>query len=240
MKSIWSILGGGLGWAVGGPIGAIVGATIGAAIDSASGDKSRDLPPHQNTTATDFHVSLLILAAEVIKADGVKDQRELDHVRNSFVTMFGAEKANASFRIFNDLLKKEVPLIEVCTQIRLNMPIAGRRQLLHFLYSIAASDGHIHPKEIELIDRIAAYLQIESVDANSLKAMFNQSSDSDYKILEVHPEASAEEIKRSYRNLAKKYHPDRVDGMGEDVKKAAEEKFRTLKEAYDRVMAKKK
>src|SRR3954471_4739270 len=49
-----------------------------------------------------------------------------------------------------------------------------------------------------------------------------------YEILEVQKTSSGEEIKRSYRKLAVKYHPDKNPGDH-----AAEEKFKELGEAYD-------
>lgn len=50
-----------------------------------------------------------------------------------------------------------------------------------------------------------------------------------YEILGVKKESSAEEIKKAYRQLALRYHPDRVE---EPEKKAAEEKFKEISEAY--------
>ncbi|MDZ7266798.1 MAG: molecular chaperone DnaJ [candidate division KSB1 bacterium] len=49
-----------------------------------------------------------------------------------------------------------------------------------------------------------------------------------YRILGVSEDASVEEIKKSYRNLAKKYHPDRNKGD-----RHAEERFKEINEAYD-------
>ena len=50
-----------------------------------------------------------------------------------------------------------------------------------------------------------------------------------YEILGIAKSASVDEIKRAYRGLALKYHPDRVSA---DQKKDAEEKFKELSEAY--------
>ena len=49
-----------------------------------------------------------------------------------------------------------------------------------------------------------------------------------YEVLGVSKDASADEIKKAYRKLALKYHPDRNPGD-----KAAEEKFKEAAEAYD-------
>ena len=45
--------------------------------------------------------------------------------------------------------------------------------------------------------------------------------------------ATDEEIKKAYRRLAMKYHPDKVEGLGEEVKKNAEAQFREINEAYE-------
>lgn len=59
--------------------------------------------------------------------------------------------------------------------------------------------------------------------------------ENDYKILEVSPDATDDEVKKAYRAAAKKHHPDKVSHLGEDVRKAAEEKFAKVNEAYERI-----
>ena len=54
-----------------------------------------------------------------------------------------------------------------------------------------------------------------------------------YETLGVARSASDDEIKKAYRAMAKKYHPDTVANLGEEIKKKATEKFRSVNEAYE-------
>lgn len=57
-----------------------------------------------------------------------------------------------------------------------------------------------------------------------------------YKILEINENATEEEIKKAYRKLAMKYHPDKFSNSNEEEKKKAEEKFKEINEAYENVI----
>ena len=118
------------------------------------------------------------------------------------------------------------------------MNYEGRLQLIHYLYGIALADGQVHDAELRMLETISSYLQIENSDRDSIKAMYYRDTEADYKILEVDANVSDEEVKKAYRKMAVKYHPDKVDGMGEDVRKAAEEKFKRLQEAYENIKKK--
>ena len=69
--------------------------------------------------------------------------------------------------------------------------------------------------------------------------MFYKSAESAYKILEIEPNATATEIKKAYRKMAKKYHPDKVLHLGKEHQKGAEEKFRKVQEAYEHLQKEK-
>ena len=251
-------IGASLGWSFGGPIGAIIGLVLGSVIDSFSdngtpllGDwqsKQRKQPEYRGQRRTqaqtqerpvtkpgDFEVSLLILASVVIKADGIQDQRELDYVRQHFVNMYGTDRANHAFKLFKGINQQEIPVRQVCVQIQRMMDHPSRLQLLHFLFGIAKADGMVTDNEVTQIFTIAGYLNISSRDFESIKAMFYNSSDNAYKILEVSKDASVDEIKSAYRTMAKKYHPDKVMHLGEEHRKGAEEKFRQVQQAYEKL-----
>lgn len=245
-----------LGWSFGGPIGAIIGLAIGSIGDAFAGkgdfflgqgnqDQSQGRPRQPNyrtqqqrraqTTSGDFEVSLLILATVVIKADGKQDQRELDYVREQFVGMYGKDRANKAFQLFKKVSQQSVPLRRVCMQIQQMMDHPSRLQLMHFLFGIAKADGMVTEDEESQIFTIAGYLGINSRDYNSIKAMFYNSSDNAYKILEITKSATNDEIKKAYRKMAKKYHPDKVEHLGDEHKKGAEDKFKQVQKAYEQL-----
>ena len=65
--------------------------------------------------------------------------------------------------------------------------------------------------------------------------MFFRNTLSDYTILELKPNASDSELKKGYRKMAAKYHPDKVNHLGNDLRKLAEEKFKSVNEAYQNI-----
>jgi DnaJ-class molecular chaperone len=59
---------------------------------------------------------------------------------------------------------------------------------------------------------------------------------SPYDILGVAPGASKEEIKAAYRDLANRYHPDKVAHLGEELQTLAEQRFKEIQEAYQELI----
>ena len=56
-----------------------------------------------------------------------------------------------------------------------------------------------------------------------------------YKILEISSKATDDEVKKAYRKMAVKYHPDKVASLGEEFQNAAKEKFQKVQQAYEEV-----
>jgi DnaJ like chaperone protein len=234
-------IGGGLGWAFGGPIGGLLGFAIGAAFDrmgdAVAEEGSRRVEAGARpTTAGDLAMSLVVLTAALMKADGKVTQRELDHVRRFFMQQFGAAQAGQLLVLLRDVLKREIPIQEVCDQVRQNMPHPVRLQLMHYLIGLAHADGQVDRSEYELLRRIAQGLGVSEKDLGSLSAMFRTADPgAAYAVLEVDRAATDEEVKKAYRRMAMKYHPDKVAQLGEEVQKAAHEKFKKVQEAYEAI-----
>jgi len=221
---------GGLGWAFGGPLGALFGYGIGSMFD----DKT------QISKGRDFELALLSLAAVVIKVDGVVKKEELNCVKVFFVKSFGKYKADIYFKIFNDIKNKPFPSVRsICLQIDKNINHSGRLIIIQFLFSIAASDDELLEIEVDLIKKISRYLHINDYDFESIKSMFLEKAgnvENDYKILEISKDATDHEVKKAYRRMAKKYHPDKLQGVSDDIIKMAEDKFNKINQAYERIM----
>lgn len=246
MACLGRLIGAGIGFATGGVIGALIGGAIGSMFDNItagqqiSGEENTSRRQNwqqsrQQMSQRDFYSSLLVLIAAVMKADGVVKKSELDYVKRYLLGSFGETKATQLLHALRDVLQKDIPLTQVCSEIRQNMPYASRLELLHLLYTIAQSDGSIDRSELDVIQTIANGLGISSADAESIKATFYDDLESAYTALEISSSATDDEVRKAYKKMAVKYHPDKVSHLGEDVQRSATEKFKKINEAYEKI-----
>lgn len=232
-----------MGWALGGPIGALIGFLVGSGFDNAAevvekggGPRAGFNPMQRHTTgAGDFAAALLVLSAAVMKADGKVLKSELNYVRDFYSRQFGPDVTKQQMQVLKELLKKEIPVRDVCEQIRYNMQHPLRLQLLHYLFGISQADGHVDKSEVVVIQQIAGYLGISAKDYESIRNMFYKDPGSAYKILEVDANATDAEVKKAFRRLAIKHHPDKVSHLGDEYQKAAKEKFQKIQDAYETI-----
>jgi DnaJ like chaperone protein len=223
-------------------LGAVLGFVIGSMLDSMKfrrGDgedifdyyKQQAARPHE-----DFATSLMALSAAVMKADGRPLKVELEYIKNFFARQFGPQYANQHLKILKHFLDApQIPLDQICEDIKLRTQVEVRIQLLHYLFGIAKADGHVADSEIQILNRIAIFLEVPNMDFESVKNMFYRDVNSDYHVLGIEPTATEEEIKKAYRQMAIRYHPDKVASLGEEYQKGAKEKFQKLQEAYENI-----
>ena len=228
---------GGLGLVLGGPIGAVIGFALGSMFEGGSTTSTRQSTYTRTTTEGDFKMSLLVMIACVMKADGNVQKAELNVVKRFLVSNFGEDGALEALQILKRILDQPLNEREMAMQINQFMNYSAKLQLVHFLFDVAYSDGHVNTAELKVIQTIASIFRITAADFESLKAPYVKNVDKDwaYKALEIEPSATIDEIKKAYRRMAMKYHPDKVNSLGEDVKKSATEKFRAINEAYEQL-----
>ena len=232
-KWLW----GGMGWAMFGPIGGIMGYALGSMSENNQGFHStyRGYSNNQPTQAGDFGAAMLILFGAVMKADNELKKSELEFVKTFFIKQFNINYAQDRMRLFKEILKQDYPLNDICLQIKSNMDHASRLQMIHILFGLSKADGHVHESEVRVIKSIANYLGISQMDFSSIKAMFYEDINSSYKILEINKNSTDNEVKKAYRKMASKFHPDKVHHLGIEFQKMAEEKFKSVNEAYSQI-----
>ena len=159
--SNWSRwLWGGMGWAMFGPIGGIMGYALGSMSKNNMQfqTKYRASNTKYETQGGDFGSALLILFAAVMKADNKLKKSELAYIKTFFIQQFGKKYAQDRILLFQEILKQEFPLKDVCMQIKQHMDHPSRLQMLHILFGLILykhTQLHYHTKELTLKD----YLQ---------------------------------------------------------------------------------
>jgi len=193
----------------------------------------------QRATQYDFPTMLMALSAVVMKADGTVKRVELDYVKSFFTAQFGNQFTREHLQVLKHFLdNSQIPITDICNDIRNRISVDGRIQMVHYLFQVAKADGHVDDREMKIIEQLANKLGIPAMEFDSVKNMFYRSADSDYKILGIEATASDEDVKRAYRKMAIAFHPDKVAQMGEEYQKGAKEKFQQIQDAYENIKRK--
>lgn len=191
-----------------------------------------------------FLFSILALASYVIRADGKVMHSEMQTVRNFLRQNFGEVAVKQGEEILLRLFEQQKQMgwqqfsntiRQACIQISFNMGYSERLQLFNFLAIIAQADGMIVSEEVNVLKEIAQYLGLSAADVDSMLNLKDSSTNLEaaYRVLGIAPSATNDEVKKAYRQMALKHHPDRVSTLGNDVKKAAQKKFQEINNAKD-------
>ncbi len=241
--------------------GGILGFIIGSIIDGLVFRRKLYRSQH-HYSQQDFTEIILILTAEVMKSDGDVKTSELNYIKNYLRNNYSLDTAQKLLIKLRDILDSDYNVDAVCNEIRGKASIHEKLYILQFLFGVAGADGNFNQPELATIQRISDLMGVSRNDYESIKSMYtfsywsqagfgggytysgssssfntaqNYNLDNDYKILEIPSSATDEEVKKAYRNLAKKYHPDKVNHLGEEIRKDAEVKFTKLNQAYERI-----
>lgn len=227
-------VGGALGWALGGPIGALLGYQVGKMFQGFTSTDGEQNVFEKRTQRGDFSMALVVLSAAVMKADGKILKSELNYVKDFLKINFGPKEAEQLTLLLRSVLKENIDYRQVASQIKFHMDHPKRMLLLKYLYGIANADGEVHPQEVDIIRFIAKYLGISEKDRLSIEQAYHKVSNP-FKVLEIDKTATDSEVKKAYRRLAVKFHPDKIGNLGKGPQMKAKERFIQIQEAYEQI-----
>jgi DnaJ like chaperone protein len=247
------LIGGALGFFLaGGPFGAVVGALIGGALDDGPGPPARDRLPRggaESFSKTDrsflFVLNLVGLMTVVAKADGRLDNSEARVMLRFFESLgFRGDDLSTIRQLMKEAVSADLNLLNICAEYERVSTYEERLLMLRALYLVAAADGVLHDAERSVIERVVSHIGINPADHRSIRSEFEPrqarrpraaTAPDAYAALGLTPSASNDEIKTAYRTMARKYHPDRVNHLGDEFVKLATEKFQALHKAYSAI-----
>ena len=250
--SWWTtLLGGAFGFMLGGPIGALIGATLGSSLGGTRRRFEAGPPPgyRREQAQLAFFAATFGVMGHVAKADGRVSPEEI-HLANRVMDQLGLgrEQRLAARALFNRGKSRGFPLDDVIDQLRSEC-LRGtniRRMFLEIQFQAAWADGDVHPEERRVLRRIAIRLGLSEADFIQLERMMSSGMrlnrdgptlDDAYETLGVSPDAPDDEVKRAYRRLMSRHHPDKLaaKGLPEEMMRAATERTQQIKAAWDAV-----
>ena len=237
--SIWGkIIGGATGFAFGGPIGALLGGVAGHAIDKIKTKKK--LPEETALKQIGFTIGVIVLSAKMAKADGKVTEDEIrafkekinipdNEIKNVAKLWDQAKKTTDGFEIYArqiaNLLEKNSSVLE---------------ELLKLLIIIALADGKITIPEIKYLKEVGNIFGFSEEDFERIYSSKSGVSSDPYQILGVSRDASIDEIKQKWKQLAINHHPDRLisQGIPEDLIHKSTSRLKEINNAWDTIQNK--
>ena len=237
--SIWGrVIGGAAGFALGGPIGAILGVMFGSAFDKKNKRSFNYSKISQDQKQQIFTISFIILSAKLAKSDGQVTNDEI----HAFKEKFNIPKSelNKVGKLFNEAKKDVYGYKQIADQV--GFLFSDNKllleEMLNNLFYIAASDGQISIKEIDLLRSISQSFSFdEKIFQRIFQMNLNNKSSDPYKILGVSRDESEKEIRNKWIKLSKEHHPDNLisKGMPKEFIKQSNKELAAINLAYDKI-----
>lgn len=244
MGIIGKVVGGTIGFAIGGPLGAIAGAVFGHAFDSnelALDSESQNALSSLEESQLAFFVGTFSMLSKLAKADGQVTREEIATIESFADRELGLSHPSrqVALNIFNAALNSPASFEEFAEQFY--QRFRGQPQLIEtmvdILLRVSVSDGSLNSSEESLILSAVRIFEMSQDRYSRLKSHYSTSTDRAYDILGCRSEDSMDEIKKQYRHLVRRYHPDTIAGMGlpDEFTQLAGQKFREIQSAYDEI-----
>jgi DnaJ like chaperone protein len=247
MNKRGKLFGAALGYTFGGPIGAIIGAAIGYAVEDDgkyqgySKDSRKEIAYVEN---------LVLFLTGAAKADGRVGPEKLRTISDFFRDQLGYRGRSEELvvRLIQRSLRQTIDLPAVCSAVKGRTVYEERLFLVQLAYKVAVSDGLLAGEEEAYIGDGSRLLGVEENDLAMIAYPFTrfrnggappspgmEASADPYAVLGLGPDCGDEEVRKAYRSLANKYHPDKVLHLGHEFVDLANRKFAQIVRAFESV-----
>ena len=206
--------------------------------------KVSNLEQHQSEARNHFVQLLVHILVKIAQIDGVVTKAELQTIKNFF--RVNLRYTQEQMYWVNELIKEASQSTEtldsLLAQFKNSFAYEPRLILVELVYQVIYTKDNIPPEELELARKIATFLDLSQYDQQTIWSKYHYRSQQQsgvsqeqkyYEVLGLSPGADFAEIKKAYRKLSMKYHPDKVGHLGEEFRKVAEEKMKDINVAYD-------
>lgn len=240
------------------PFGGIIGFALGSLVGHFLFDQ-----PKQTSAADaefkayqrkqgEFLYHVFSLCAKLAKADGAVNRQEIAHMEYLMRTQFRMNDRGRAqaIKIWKQAKDSMTPFDEYARAFYRDF---GRERhhvmnMMDLLFSMSAADGGLHPREEAVLLRAAGIFHIGRLQYERLKSRYYQTKsapqqrwtplDPHYAILGAQPSDSLEVVKKKYRALAMKWHPDKMiaNGASPEAMRHAKEKLQQINEAYEKIL----
>lgn len=249
MGFIGKLVGGTIGFfALGGPLGALAGAVFGHTFDQADdrpglfdGGYAQSGEARAQLT---FFVGTFSMLAKLARSDGRITPQEVDAIERFMAVDLGLdpESRRAARGIFNKAVDSNESFQDYAAQFY--GQFQGEPHLLEMMIDImlrvSVSDGKLSDTEESLVLSAVRMFRLSDETYEKLRARhLGDTLEKYYSILNASPDDSDEIIKQQYRKLVSEYHPDKIasKGLPDPFIQFANDKFREVKDAYEKVKA---
>lgn len=264
MSWLGKLIGGAVGLVMGGRLGGLLGAALGHQLDRGfKTGEPLDFGAREAVQMAFFTTTFAVMG-HLAKADGRVSEAEIELARTVMNRLdLSEDLRRTAIQLFSDGKRGNFPLADTLSQFhrdcRRNPSLI--RMFIEIQLEAALIDGPLHAAEERLLTQICDRLKFSRFEFQAIRAAqeaqlrmtgrWGQQSSSQhnrrvskppvledaYTALGLKPSASDEEVKRTYRKLMSRHHPDKLvaAGMPESMVRLANEKTQQIRKAYEHV-----